>query len=344
MKVKYWTCHSDGCVANVHRDKNDHFIKSNGQHHHIPEPEQIELRNLKGKVKERLKTETSSITKIYEEELARSNLSSTTLTIAFTAAEGKSGLNRVRRKTTPPPIPTSAQSDIPEFYSQTLDGTKFNEQSKAQLSAFYIKAAEEQQDNCKKKYDDDVKKMWSDRLASVDKEKLLLLMIDLINERCKKIGERIQSIYKFQINLKNKLILIFNIDIHESYVQNNGQLANQGQRRQKCHGKRKGQRFRKKYRARDMKPENIEKLLQIKKKIHNNKKNQINSTVRTTTNDNIALTTTTTIVKNVSIGKKDLSAQTKSTTNLNKRKRDISLQQLNLNSTISKSISSISII
>ncbi|CAF4028679.1 unnamed protein product, partial [Rotaria sordida] len=88
MKVKYWTCHSDGCAANVHIDKNDHFIKSHGQHHHIPEPEQIELRNLKGKVKERVITETSSITKIYEEELARSNLSSTALTLAFTAAEG----------------------------------------------------------------------------------------------------------------------------------------------------------------------------------------------------------------------------------------------------------------
>ncbi|CAF1530543.1 unnamed protein product [Rotaria sordida] len=124
VKVKYWTCHSDGCVANVHTDKNDHFIKSNGQHHHIPEPEQIELRNLKRKVKERVKTETSSISKIYEEELARSNLSSTALTLASTAAEGKSGLNRVRRKTTPP-IPTSAEFDIPEFYSQTLDGTQF---------------------------------------------------------------------------------------------------------------------------------------------------------------------------------------------------------------------------
>ncbi|CAF1349619.1 unnamed protein product [Rotaria sordida] len=126
VKVKYWTCHSDGCVANVHTDKNDRFIKSNGQHHHIPEPEQIELRNLKRKAKERVKTETSSISKIYEEELARSNLSSTALTLASTAAaEGKSGLNRVRRKTTPP-IPTSAEFDIPEFYSQTLDGTQFS--------------------------------------------------------------------------------------------------------------------------------------------------------------------------------------------------------------------------
>ncbi|CAF2967609.1 unnamed protein product [Rotaria sp. Silwood2] len=124
MKVKYWACHSDGCVANVHTDKNDHFIKSNGQHHHMPEPKQIELRNLKRKVKERVKTETSSIPQIYKEELARSNLSSTALTLASTATAGKSGLNRVRRKTTPT-IPTSTEFDIPEFYSQTLDGTQF---------------------------------------------------------------------------------------------------------------------------------------------------------------------------------------------------------------------------
>ncbi|CAF4733615.1 unnamed protein product, partial [Rotaria sp. Silwood2] len=87
MKVKYWNCHSNDCVANVNTDKNDHFIRSNDQHHHTPEPEQIELRNLKRKVKERVQTETSSIPKIYEEELARSNLSSTALTLASTAAE-----------------------------------------------------------------------------------------------------------------------------------------------------------------------------------------------------------------------------------------------------------------
>ncbi|CAF1262382.1 unnamed protein product [Rotaria sp. Silwood1] len=65
----------------------------------MPEPEQIELRNLKRKVKERVKAETSSIPKIYEEELARSNLSSTVLTLSSTTDEGKSGFNRVRRKT-----------------------------------------------------------------------------------------------------------------------------------------------------------------------------------------------------------------------------------------------------
>ena len=43
MKLKYWNCHSNGCVANVHTDKNDHFIRSNGQHHHMPEQEQITL-------------------------------------------------------------------------------------------------------------------------------------------------------------------------------------------------------------------------------------------------------------------------------------------------------------
>ena len=76
-KVKYWGCHSDDRAANVHRDRNEHFIKSNGQHHRMPEPEQIELRNLKRKVKERVQSETSSISKIYEEELAHSNLCST---------------------------------------------------------------------------------------------------------------------------------------------------------------------------------------------------------------------------------------------------------------------------
>ncbi|CAF1175010.1 unnamed protein product, partial [Rotaria sordida] len=96
----------------------------NGHHYHIPDPEQIELRNLRKKVKDRVQSETNSIPKIYEEELARSNLSSTALTLAPVAVEIKSGLNRMRRKTTPP-LPTSADFDIPDFYQQTLNGTQF---------------------------------------------------------------------------------------------------------------------------------------------------------------------------------------------------------------------------
>ncbi|CAF1165111.1 unnamed protein product [Rotaria sordida] len=100
------------------------YCQSNGHHYHIPDPEQIELRNLRKKVKDRAQSETNSIPKIYEEELARSNLSSTALTLAPVAVEIKSGLNRMRRKTTPP-LPTSADFDIPDFYQQTLNGTQF---------------------------------------------------------------------------------------------------------------------------------------------------------------------------------------------------------------------------
>ncbi|CAF4196272.1 unnamed protein product, partial [Rotaria sp. Silwood2] len=71
-----------------------------------------------------IQSKTNSIPKIYEEELARSNLSSTALTLAPVVVEIKSVLNRVRRKTTPP-LPTSADFDIPDFYQQTLNGAQF---------------------------------------------------------------------------------------------------------------------------------------------------------------------------------------------------------------------------
>ncbi len=139
-KVKYWSCKSNGCTANIHTNAQDHFIKAGGDHQHLPSPEQIELRNLKKKVKDRVQVETTSIPKIYEEELARSNLSSVALTLAPVLGEAstfyiveifnvfpcsiESGLNRVRRKTTPA-LPTSADFDIPDFYRQSLDGEQF---------------------------------------------------------------------------------------------------------------------------------------------------------------------------------------------------------------------------
>jgi hypothetical protein len=86
-KVKYWSCKLNGCTANVHTNAKDHFIKAGGDHHHLPSPEQIELRNLKKKIKDRVQVETTSISKIYEEELTRSNLSSVVLTLAPIPAE-----------------------------------------------------------------------------------------------------------------------------------------------------------------------------------------------------------------------------------------------------------------
>ena len=56
-------------------------MKSTGQHAHFSAPEHVELRDLKNKVKNRVQDKTVSVPKIYTEELARSHLSSTDLTL-----------------------------------------------------------------------------------------------------------------------------------------------------------------------------------------------------------------------------------------------------------------------
>ncbi|CAF1578519.1 unnamed protein product [Rotaria sordida] len=129
------------------------------------------------------------------------------------------------------------------------------------------------------------------------------------------------------------------MDVNMSDVQNDRQLANQGQRKKKCHGNRRDQRFRKKRRARGVQREKIEKLLQTQKKILNKKKNSTTNKIKMTTTDDHTVSIRTTIDSTV---KKNRSIQPRLKSNINKRKRDISLQQLNL--TIPKSTSSISIL
>ncbi|CAF1678616.1 unnamed protein product [Rotaria magnacalcarata] len=72
-------------------------------------------------------------------------------------------------------------------------------QSKALLFNFYLKTVEEQKNEYKKNYDMEVKKMWSDRHSLNNNEQISMIMIDLINERCNKISERIQCIYKYKV-------------------------------------------------------------------------------------------------------------------------------------------------
>ncbi|CAF4078673.1 unnamed protein product, partial [Rotaria sordida] len=101
----------------------------------------------------------------------------------------------------------------------------------------------------------------------------------------------------------------------------------------KCHGNRRNQRFRRKCRAHKMKPSKMEKLIKKRNLIH--KKNQKNNSIRRATNSNIELT----------IRKNNQSQPITTTTDLNKRKRDISLQELSkTNTTISETTSSVSIV
>lgn len=93
---------------------------------------------------------------------------------------------------------------------------------------------------------------------------------------------------------------------------NNTNDMSQQRNKKKCHGNRNDQRFRKKYRIRGMKPETIEQLLRQRKEIQNNNKSLYETEQTNMTNVN----PTTTVV-----------------TNTNKRKRDLSIQELNTNET-----------
>jgi hypothetical protein len=72
-------------------------------------------------------------------------------------------------------------------------------QSRTALFNIYLKSAEDQREEYMKKYEANIKKMFSSRHSLDDKEKISSLMIHLIDERCNKISERIKCIYKFKV-------------------------------------------------------------------------------------------------------------------------------------------------
>lgn len=85
-KVKYWRCENRLCSAVLHTDANDQFKSRNGDHSgHLSSPENIELLNFKSNVRKRVVTEATSIGRIYDEEMARAQLSQTALAIAPSA-------------------------------------------------------------------------------------------------------------------------------------------------------------------------------------------------------------------------------------------------------------------
>jgi hypothetical protein len=71
-------------------------------------------------------------------------------------------------------------------------------QSRVAFFNLNLETAEEQREEYQKKYEDNVKKMWSNYYSLDDNQKMPWIMIQLINQRCHKIGERIKHIYKFK--------------------------------------------------------------------------------------------------------------------------------------------------
>lgn len=88
VKVSYWSCEEKMCWAGVHLDSQNNFIKfTESSHTHLPVPERVEVRKLMANVKARVHTETTAIGQIYNEELAKANLSKSALAVASTARE-----------------------------------------------------------------------------------------------------------------------------------------------------------------------------------------------------------------------------------------------------------------
>ncbi|CAF5171404.1 unnamed protein product [Rotaria magnacalcarata] len=70
------------------------------------------------------------------------------------------------------------------------------EQGRNNLFNIYLKSAEDQRQEYKKKHEANIKKMDASQHTLNNNEKLSSTLVQLINERCNKISERIQCIYK----------------------------------------------------------------------------------------------------------------------------------------------------
>ena len=59
----YWICKTKNCTAHIHTDLNNKFLKSSGEHNHLLEPEDLQVKQFRDIFKERVVNETAPITK-----------------------------------------------------------------------------------------------------------------------------------------------------------------------------------------------------------------------------------------------------------------------------------------
>jgi hypothetical protein len=75
LSKKYWICNDPVCGVSLHTNMENQFLLVTGNHDHAVEPESLDIKLLKDKMKERILSETTSITKIYDEEVKKALLS-----------------------------------------------------------------------------------------------------------------------------------------------------------------------------------------------------------------------------------------------------------------------------
>jgi hypothetical protein len=69
---------------------------------------------------------------------------------------------------------------------------------RAEICDLYLISAKTERKEYQKKYEDNIQKMNFNCQSLKDNEKLSLIMVHLVKQRCDNIGERIQCLYKFK--------------------------------------------------------------------------------------------------------------------------------------------------
>ncbi|CAF4313239.1 unnamed protein product, partial [Rotaria magnacalcarata] len=116
---KYWVCNEKACGVYVHTNINGEFICIKGDHNHSSNPDEVTVKLLRDKMKERILAETTSITKICDEEIVKANISKGATALIPTVVEFRSNMSKARRKKTPV-IPSTFMFEIPDLYQSTL--------------------------------------------------------------------------------------------------------------------------------------------------------------------------------------------------------------------------------
>jgi hypothetical protein len=88
VKTKYWVCVVKGCRVHVHTSLNDEYSGGGTDaHSHAPNPELIQVKKVRQKMKERALNEVTSVGMIYDEEIAKSTMTRSALAIFPTNTE-----------------------------------------------------------------------------------------------------------------------------------------------------------------------------------------------------------------------------------------------------------------
>ena len=72
---KYWVCNTRDCNVLLHTNTRNEFLSINRNHNHASEPHLLDVKQVKSKMKQHILNETTSFTKIYDEEIKKASLS-----------------------------------------------------------------------------------------------------------------------------------------------------------------------------------------------------------------------------------------------------------------------------